>query len=197
MWGFSLLYEFMVGIFIFQTILSLNWDSTYYCSQQNISVINLIFNYGSYWKVLFFKIVFHYSNLNGILLLVLSVVVIMNRMTLLRDIAVFVVRQKIHHFTPGWYHILVGRHVERPCSHAVGTAACFCVIQVSTVNLNCFHGSPRTKMACCCQDKTPPLPATILQNLWQYRYTVKCYNQVQYSAILFFFYKLDVCCSWI
>lgn len=53
----------------------------------------------------------------------------MNRMTLLRDIAVFVVRQKIHHFTPGWYHILVGRHVERPCSHAVGTAACFCVIQ--------------------------------------------------------------------
>lgn len=54
---------------------------------------------------------------------------IMNRMTLLRDIAVFVVTQKTHHFTPGWYHIHVGRHVERPCNHSVGTAVCCCVIQ--------------------------------------------------------------------
>jgi len=94
-----------------------------------------------------FKIIFYYSNLNGILLLVLSVVMIMNRMTLLRDTAVFVVTQKIHHFTPGWYHIHVGRHVERPCNHAVGTAVYCCVIQVSTVNLNCPHGSSRNKMA--------------------------------------------------
>lgn len=110
---------------------------------------------------------------------------IMNRMTLLRDIAVFVVTQKIHHFTPGWYHIHVGRHVERPCNHAVGTAVCFCVIQVSTVNLNCPYGSPRTKMACCkCKRKIPPLPSTVLQNLWQYRYAVKCYK-FQCLALLF------------
>jgi hypothetical protein len=96
--------------------------------------------------MLLFQIVFYYSNLNDILLLALSVVMSMGRMTLLRDITVFVVKQKIHHFTPGWYHILVGRHVERPCSHAVGTAACFCVIQVSTVNLNCHHVSLRKKL---------------------------------------------------
>lgn len=141
-----------------------------------------------------FKIIFHYSDLNGLLLLVLSVVMIMNRMTHLRDIAVFVVTQKIHHFIPGWYHIHVGRHVERPCNHAVGTAVCFFVIQVSNVNLNCPLGSPRNKMACCnCKRKTLPLPAMILQNLWQYRYAVKCYK-VQYSAMLFYFYQLDVCC---
>ena len=161
---------------------------------QNISVINLIFHYGSYRKVVVFKIIFYNSNLNGILLLVLSVVMIMNRLMLLRDIAVFVVTQKIHHFTPGWYHIHVGRHVESPCNHAVDTAVCFCVIQVSTVNLNCPHGSLRNKMASCnCKHKTLPLPAMILQNLWQYRYAVKCY-EVQYSAMLFCFYQLDVCC---
>jgi len=121
-----------------------------------------------------FKIIFHNSDLNGILLLVLSVVMIMNRMTLLRDIAVFVATQKIHHFTPGWYHIHVGKHVERPCNHAVGTTVCFCVIQVSTVNLNCPRGCPRNKMACCnCKRKTLPIPTMILQNLWQYRYAVK------------------------
>ena len=141
-----------------------------------------------------FKIIFHYSNLNGILLLVLSAVMIMSRMTLPRDTAVFVVTQKIHHFTPGWYHIHVGRHVGRPCNHAVGTAVCCCVIQVSAVNLNCPHGSPRNKIACCnCKCKTLPLPAMILQNLWQYRYAFKCYK-VQYSAMLFCFYQLDVCC---
>jgi hypothetical protein len=100
------------------------------CQEKNSFIVNSILR--SVWNVINF---FCSSNLNAVILLVLSVAMIMTRMIHLRDITAFVVGQKIHHFIPGWYHILVGRHVERPCSHSVDITACFFVTQVITVNV--------------------------------------------------------------